>query len=253
MLPAAFIGKIADLINMGFGFGFMNDELSLGVRDLDNSTSLITTKASSTALLLRASPPPRLTSFAPHLLRATPPSRLTSSARHLVRAFARHLLRTTPPSRLTSSARHLSHETSARNLCAPHLRHTSARNLCARHLRHTSASLLSFVRAEKPLRLLLLRVSTRDNVDDGEENVDVEQEQPQGEGEGGGDGVNVQLDGGGSSSSNPTLDEFHLDKLVFDDDLSEHSSEENVDGDDENDDEDLGVGDDIIRGLDMDI
>ncbi|KAL2342465.1 hypothetical protein Fmac_003750 [Flemingia macrophylla] len=96
-------------------------------------------------------------------------------------------------------------------------------------------------------------VEERDNVDDGEENVDVEQEQPQGEGEGGGDGVNVQLDGGGSSSSNPTLDEFHLDKLVFDDDLSEHSSEENVDGDDENDDEDLGVGDDIIRGLDMDI
>ncbi|XP_020204131.1 linoleate 13S-lipoxygenase 2-1, chloroplastic [Cajanus cajan] len=73
----------------------------------------------------------------------------------------------------------------------------------------------------------------------------------QGEGEGGGDGVNVQLDGGGSSLSNPTLDAFHLDKMVFDDDLSsEHSSEENVDG---NDDEDLGVGDDIIRGLDMKI
>ncbi|KAL2323631.1 hypothetical protein Fmac_028010 [Flemingia macrophylla] len=244
--------------------------------------------ASSTALLLRASPPPRLTSFAPHLLRATPPSRLTSSARHLLRgsppsrdtssarhllhasppprdtSFAPHLLRATPPPRDTSFAPHLLratplHETSARNRCAPHLRHTSARNLYARHLRHTSASLLSFVRAEKPLRLLLLRsddewiVEERDNVDDGEENVDVEQEQPQGEGEGGGDGVNVQLDGGGSSSSNPTLDEFHLDKLVFDDDLSEHSSEENVDGDDENDDEDLGVGDDIIRGLDMDI
>ncbi|KAL2323098.1 hypothetical protein Fmac_027477 [Flemingia macrophylla] len=180
---------------------------------------------SSARHLLRASPPPRDTSFAAHLLRATPPPRDTSFAPHLLRAtppsqltsFARHLLRATPPSRLTSSARHLlrasppPRDTSARNLCAPHLRHTSARNLYARHLRHTSASLLSFVRVEKPLRLLLFRVST--------------------------------------SSSNPTLDEFHLDKLVFDDDLSEHSSEENVDGDDENDDEDLEMAEKVANGI----
>jgi hypothetical protein len=70
-----------------------------------------------------------------------------------------------------------------------------------------------------------------DNVGD---NVDVEGE---------GDGVNVQLDVGGSS--NPTLDTFHLENIVFHDDLSE---DENVDVDVDGDDEDLD-----LDGVDLDL